>query len=302
MLKVLRGQLERIKKDLEKDDLPAQDRVEREQRRLGLESQITTLTKNMNPNQEHKGKKKGKDRERTISDSFKDIFFSDWVYRYDAGSQAERLLMSKKIEEQRMAEISRLKALRKTKKSGKEEEELANLKLLYAQRSKLGRLQNKDNRTEEENAELLELGKRFNGLADKEHKAGDAYSSADAYGVSGKAGRPGEKRYVVMKFSNGVDFYVEWDALLQKVVKRERGDVTSFALPDKWSLPIAIYITQEQKPVAIGNEAGSTAASETHGNRTVSVYKVNRIVNFETYDSIDQHRECLGDCGNKLKF
>ena len=160
----------------------------------------------------------------------------------------------------------------------------------------------------------MELGKRFNGLSDKEHKAGDAYSSADAYGRSGKAGRPGEKRYVIMKLTNGVDFYVEWDYLLKKVVKRKRGfvdadtdsyysgrreaDVTSFELPDNWSLPIAIYITQEEKPVAIGNEEGSSGSSETHGNRTVSVYKVRRIVNFETYDSIDRQRECFGeDCG-----
>ena len=152
-------------------------------------------------------------------------------------------------------------------------------------------------------------------MLDKDHKAGDAYSSADAYGRAGKGGRPGKKRYVVMRLTNGAKFYVEWDDLLKIFVKRKRAfvkdesyprgkreaDVTSFQLPDNWSLPIAIYIRQEEEPVVIGNEEGSSGVGETHGSRTASVYKVRRIVNFETYDSIDRQRECLGDDCDLLK-
>ena len=364
IVKVLRARLEQAKQVLqdgfyyvEKEDgekekvtLSAQDRVAREQRRVALESQITTLTKNMDPNQEHKGKKKGKDRERTISDSFKGMFFSDWVYRFDAGSEAERAWMRRTIEEEEEAEREKEKILKKklfslmdekmklekevvanyspsnnstkflelVEETKKKREEFEKAKdehfessIQLMDRESLQRLQNKANRTAEEDAKLLQLGKRFNGLLDKDHKAGDAYSSADAYGRSGKGGRPGQKRYVKLEFANGANFYVEWDDLLKKVVKRERAYVDdenyrggrreayvpSFKLPDKWSLPIAIYVKQEEEPVAIGNEKGSSGSSRTHGNRTVSVYKVRRIVNFETYDSIDRQRECLGeDC------
>ena len=301
--------------------------------------------------EEYRGKRTP-DLDANISSAFKDIFFSDWVYKYDAGSERELREMRKVMEEEEEADKDKhkiimekllslgaeknklekeieanysffysstkyLKLVEEMKKK-KEEFEKAkeeNLKyiILNVERKRLRKFLKKSNRTAEEEAELLKLGKRLNGLSDKEHKAGDAYSSADAYGRSGKAGRPGQKRYVIMKLTNGVDFYVEWDDLLKQVVKRKKGyvdndnyyrgrreaDVTSFELPDNWSLPIAIYITQEEEPIAIGNEKGSRGSSESHGNKVVSVYKVRRIVNFETYDSIDGNRECLGeDCLN----
>ena len=304
--------------------------------------------------EEYRGKRTP-DIDANISSAFKDLFFSDWVYRYDAGSERELREMRKVMEEEEEADKDKNEILEEKlfslmdEKNKLEKEVEANYSYFYSStkylelveemkkkkeefekardeqfesfipvmdRRRLKRLRKKSNRTAEDEAKLLKLGKRFNGLSDKEHKAGDAYSSADAYGRSGKAGRPGQKRYVIMKLTNGVDFYVEWDDLLKQVVKRERryvddenyysgrreADVTSFELPDNWSLPIAIYITQEEEPVAIGNEKGSRGSSETHGNKTVSVYKVRRIVNFETYDSIDQERECLGDdCLNMRK-
>ena len=271
------------------------------------------------------------DIDANISSAFKDIFFSNWVYKYDAGSERELRNMRKVREEEDEADKQKMLAFAKeyerlvkqlydestteSKREGLKPkvdsilEKMKDLFSIKSERNNLEILLETENRTAEEEAELLELGKRFNGLSDKEHKAGDAYSSADAYARSGKAGRPGKKRYVVMKLTNGVDFYVEWDDLLKQVVKRKKeyvdddnyysgrreADVISFELPDNWSLPIAIYITQEEEPVAIGNEQGSRGSSESHGNRTVSVYKVRRIVNFETYDSIDGNRECLGD-------
>jgi hypothetical protein len=71
-------------------------------------------------------------------------------------------------------------------------------------------------------------------------------------------------------------------------------------LPNGWSLPLAIYITADKK-LAIGNEAGNRGSSDSHGNVMVMTYNVDRIVNFNNYDDIEEERECLGKC-KKLKM
>ena len=149
------------------------------------------------------------------------------------------------------------------------------------------------------------------------HKKGRAYSKEDVETKSGEDGEPGRNRYVVFTPSDGTTYYVKHDKTLKKLIKMKEQRVqsdeyrsgyyningTSFELPKDWSLPLAIYVTAVKK-LAIGNEAGSRGSSESHGNVMVMTYKVDRIVNFNSYDSIDEERECLGKCSKqpKLRF
>jgi len=149
------------------------------------------------------------------------------------------------------------------------------------------------------------------------HKKGRAYSKEDVETKSGEDGEPGRNRYVVFTPSDGTTYYVKHDKTLKKLIKMKDQRIaddnyrtgfrningTSFELPKDWSLPLAIYITAVKK-LAIGNEAGSRGSSESHGNVMVMTYKVDRIVNFNSYDSIDEERECLGKCSKqpKLRF
>ena len=149
------------------------------------------------------------------------------------------------------------------------------------------------------------------------HKKGRAYSKEDVYSKSGEDGKPGNNRYVVFTPSDGTTYYVKHDKTLKKLIKMKEQRIqsdnyangyytingTSFELPKDWSLPLAIYVTAVKK-LAIGNEAGSSGSSESHGNVMVMTYKVDRIVNFNSYDSIDEERECLGKCPKqpKLRF
>lgn len=143
---------------------------------------------------------------------------------------------------------------------------------------------------------------------------GSPYSKADVESKSGKGGEPGRNRYVVFTPSDGSTYYVKYDKTLKQIIKRERQRVSSddyasgyyeingtiFKLPKGWSLPLAIYISAYKK-LAIGNEYGSSGASDSHGNVMVMTYKVDRIVNFNSYDDIDEERECIGTC-KKMKF
>ena len=146
------------------------------------------------------------------------------------------------------------------------------------------------------------------------HKRGRPYSKEDVQNKSGKDGKPGKNRYVVFTPSDGTSYYVKYDKALKQIIKRETQRVSSddyangyyeingtiFKLPKGWSLPLAIYITADKK-LAIGNEYGTSAASESHGNVMVMTYKVDKIVNFNSYDDIDEERECIGKCP-KLKI
>lgn len=146
------------------------------------------------------------------------------------------------------------------------------------------------------------------------HKRGRPYSKEDVQNKAGEDGVPGKNRYVVFTPSDGTTYYVKYDKTLKQIIKRERQRVSSdnyangyyeingtiFKLPKDWSLPLAIYITAVKK-LAIGNEYGSRGASESHGNVMVMTYKVNKIVNFNSYDDIDEERECIGKCP-KLKI
>jgi len=149
------------------------------------------------------------------------------------------------------------------------------------------------------------------------HKKGRAYSKEDVETKSGEDGKPGNNRYVVFTPSDGTTYYVKHDKTLKKLIKMKEQRIqsdnyangyytingTSFELPKDWSLPLAIYVTAVKK-LAIGNESGSSGSSESHGNVMVMTYKVDRIVNFNSYDSIEEERECLGKCSKqpKLRF
>ena len=143
---------------------------------------------------------------------------------------------------------------------------------------------------------------------------GRPYSQEDVYNKSGEDGKPGRKRYVVFTPSDGTTYYVNYDRTLKKIIKKEDQRVSSddyangyyningtiLRLPKGWSLPLAIYITADKK-LAIGNEAGNRGSSDSHGNVMVMTYNVDRIVNFNNYDDIEEERECLGKC-KKLKM
>ncbi|MBH45100.1 MAG: hypothetical protein CMC93_00610 [Flavobacteriaceae bacterium] len=149
------------------------------------------------------------------------------------------------------------------------------------------------------------------------HKRGRPYSKEDVQNKSGEDGEPGRNRYVVFTPSDGTMYYVKYDKTLKQIIKREKHRVSSdnyangyyeingtiFKLPNGWSLPLAIYITADKK-LAIGNEYGTSAASESHGNVMVMTYKVDKIVNFNSFDNIDEERECIGKCQKqpRLRF
>jgi len=170
------------------------------------------------------------------------------------------------------------------------------------------------------------------------HKAGSDYSIKDTYGAAGgKGGKTGKERYVVFLTSEVVKYYVEYSSLLKKVIKLERQDYEEevevfdrfptgvdeygeetynmtprivkrtieiqrpvLRLPKDWSLPLAIYISYYKEKV-IGSVLTQGGISETHGTSTQLIYKVDRIVNFNNYDDIEEERECLGK-SKKLKM
>lgn len=129
---------------------------------------------------------------------------------------------------------------------------------------------------------------------------GSPYTVDEREGVEGS---PGSERYVrITSIFNGADRYLRLDDLLQSIVKIDGDGRTrdstkiGLQLPSSWSYPIAVYCEYD-KDIAIGNIRGDIlAVSASHGNITVSVYKVIKIANFSHHDNIDTINECKGNC------